>query len=247
MPRLSVNVNKIALLRNSRGRDYPSVTSFARRVVELGARGVTVHPRPDERHIRRGDVHELREMLEGFPGVEFNIEGYPSAEFLALIEAVKPGQCTLVPDAPGQITSDHGWDIPANRELLRDVTTGLREAGVRSSLFLDPSTAMVEHAPEAGCDRIELYTEDYARAFGGPEQAAALERYREAASRAAELGIGVNAGHDLNLENLASFLAIGNILEVSIGHALIVECLEHGVEQVISRYLGICAGGKSRV
>ncbi len=245
MTRLSVNVNKIALLRNSRGRDYPSVTSFARRVVELGVRGVTVHPRPDERHIRRGDVHELREMLEDFPGVEFNIEGYPSAEFLALIEAVKPGQCTLVPDAPEQITSDHGWDIPANRELLRDVTTRLREAGVRSSLFLDPSAAMVEHAPEAGCDRIELYTEDYARACGGPEQAAVLERYRETASRATELGIGVNAGHDLNLENLANFLEIGNILEVSIGHALVVECLEHGVEQVISRYLGICAGGKS--
>ncbi len=245
MTRLSVNVNKIALLRNSRGRDYPSVTGFARRVVELGVRGVTVHPRPDERHIRRGDVHELREMLEDFPGVEFNIEGYPSAEFLALIEAVKPGQCTLVPDAPEQITSDHGWDIPANRELLRDVTARLREAGVRSSLFLDPSTAMVEHAPEVGCDRIELYTEDYARAFGGSEQAAVLERYRETASRAAELGIGVNAGHDLNLENLANFLAIGNILEVSIGHALVVECLEHGVEQVISRYLGICSGGKS--
>ncbi len=245
MTRLSVNVNKIALLRNSRGRDYPSVTGFARRVVELGVRGVTVHPRPDERHIRRGDVHELREMLQDFPGVEFNIEGYPSAEFLALIEAAKPGQCTLVPDAPEQITSDHGWDIPANRELLRDVTTRLREAGVRSSLFLDPSTAMAEYAPEAGCDRIELYTEDYARAFGGPEQAAVLERYRETASRATELGIGVNAGHDLNLENLANFLEIGNILEVSIGHALIVECLEHGVEQVISRYLGICAGGKS--
>lgn len=243
MTRLSVNVNKVALLRNSRGRDYPSVTNFARRVVELGVRGITVHPRPDERHIRRGDVHELREMLEDFPGVEFNIEGYPSAEFLALVEAVKPGQCTLVPDAPEQITSDHGWDIPANRELLRDVTTRLREAGVRSSLFLDPSPAMAERAPEAGCDRIELYTEDYARAFGGPEQAAVLERYRKTASRAMELGIGVNAGHDLNLENLAAFLEIGNILEVSIGHALIVECLEHGVEQVISRYLEICAGG----
>lgn len=242
MTQLSVNVNKIALLRNSRGHDYPSVTGFARRVIGLGVRGITVHPRPDERHIRRGDVHELREMLEDYPEVEFNIEGYPSAEFLSLVEQVKPEQCTLVPDAPDQITSDHGWDIPANQGLLQDVTSRLREVGVRSSLFLDPSAAMVEHAPSAGCDRIELYTEDYARAFGGPDESNVLKRYRETADRAVELGIGVNAGHDLNLVNLARFLGINNVLEVSIGHALIVECLEQGVERVIAGYLAICEG-----
>lgn len=240
MTQLSVNVNKIALLRNSRGHDYPSVTGFARRVIGLGVRGITVHPRPDERHIRRSDVHELRKMLEDHPEVEFNIEGYPSAEFLALVEQVKPDQCTLVPDAPGQLTSDHGWDIPANRGLLRDVNSRLREAGVRSSIFLDPDAAMVEHAPSAGCDRIELYTEDYARAFGGPDEDNVLKRYRETADRAVELGIGVNAGHDLNLHNLPRFLGIDNVLEVSIGHALIIECLEQGVERVIAGYLAIC-------
>ena len=242
MTKLSVNVNKIALLRNSRGRDYPSVTDFARRVIGLGVRGVTVHPRPDERHIRRGDVYELRAMLADFPAVEFNIEGYPSPDFLALVERAKPDQCTLVPDAPEQITSDHGWDIPANLALLQQTTSRLREAGIRSSLFLDPSVAMAAHAPSSGCDRIELYTEEYAQAFGGPEEEETLERYRAAADRATELGIGVNAGHDLNLENLSRFLEIENVLEVSIGHALIVECLEHGVEQVISRYLAICEG-----
>ncbi len=240
MTRLSVNVNKIALLRNSRGRDYPSVGGFARRVIGLGARGITVHPRPDGRHIRRGDVHELKAMLAEFPGVEFNIEGYPSEDFLALVEQVKPHQCTLVPDAPDQITSDHGWNIPANLALLRQATARLRAAGVRSSLFLDPSPAMAEHAPAAGCDRIELYTEEYAEAFGGPDESKVLDRYRATAAKAAELGIGVNAGHDLNLENLPKFLAINNILEVSIGHALIAESLEQGVERVVSGYLSIC-------
>jgi len=240
MTRLSVNVNKIALLRNSRGRDCPGVSGFARRVIGLGARGITVHPRPDGRHIRRGDVYELKAMLADFPEVEFNIEGYPSADFLALVERVKPDQCTLVPDAPEQITSDHGWDIPANLALLREATARLRAAGVRSSLFLDPSPAMAEHAPAAGCDRVELYTEEYAAAFGGPDEAKVRERYRATAAKAVELGIGVNAGHDLNLENLPGFLAIENILEVSIGHALIVECLEHGVERVISGYLDHC-------
>lgn len=242
MTKLSVNVNKIALLRNSRGRDYPSVTDFARRVIGLGARGVTVHPRPDERHIRRGDVYELRAMLADFPAVEFNIEGYPSPDFLALVEQAKPDQCTLVPDAPEQITSDHGWDIPANLTLLQQTTSRLREAGVRSSLFLDPSVAMAAHAPSSGCDRIELYTEEYAQAFGGPEEGKVLELYRAAAAKATQLGIGVNAGHDLNLENLPRFLEIENILEVSIGHALIVECLEQGMEQVIPHYLTICEG-----
>ncbi len=242
MTKLSVNVNKIALLRNSRGRDYPGVTDFARRVIGLGVRGITVHPRPDERHIRRGDVFALREMLKDFPEVEFNIEGYPSPDFLALVAQVKPDQCTLVPDAPDQITSDHGWDIPANLALLQEAASRLRDAGVRSSLFLDPSVAMAEHAPSAGCDRVELYTEEFAQAFAGREEDEVLARYRAAAARATDLGIGVNAGHDLNLDNLAHFLEIENVLEVSIGHALIVECLEHGVERVISRYLAICEG-----
>ena len=240
MTRLSVNVNKIALLRNSRGRDYPSVTGFARRVIDLGVRGITVHPRPDERHIRRSDVYELREMLADYREVEFNIEGYPSDDFLALVEEVQPDQCTLVPDAPEQITSDHGWDIPNNLSLLQEVTSRLRDAGIRSSLFLDPSLAMAEHAPAAGCDRIELYTEAYAEAFGGPKEAQVLEQYRAAAERATAQGINVNAGHDLNLENLPRFLEIQHILEVSIGHALIIECLEHGAKKVISRYLVVC-------
>ncbi len=246
MTQLSVNVNKIALLRNSRGGDYPRVKDFALRLIGLGVRGITVHPRPDERHIRRADACELGEMLRGHPAVEFNIEGYPSPDFLALVERVKPDQCTLVPDAPDQITSDHGWDIPANLDILRAATDRLRAAGIRSSLFLDPSTAMAEHAPAAGCDRVELYTEEYAAAAGGPREAEVLERYRAAAAKAVELGTGVNAGHDLNLRNLQRFLGIGNVLEVSIGHALIVECLEFGVDRVVSRYLAICEASPQR-
>lgn len=238
---LSVNVNKIALLRNSRGRDFPSVVGFSEQLIELGVKGITVHPRPDERHITRRDVYELSEMLKDKPQVEFNIEGYPSAEFMQMVGEVRPEQCTLVPDSPDQLTSDHGWDIPQNGSVLQGVLTDLRENGIRSSIFLDPDPEMVARVPGVGADRIELYTEDFASHFAGPDQESVFERYRLAAAKADELGIGINAGHDLDLKNLAKFLQIPNILEVSIGHALVVESLQLGVGEVIGRYLAIVA------
>ena len=238
---LSVNVNKIALLRNSRGRDFPSVIEFAKRVIGLGVKGITVHPRPDERHITRRDIRELTSFLADYPGVEFNIEGYPSEDFMELVLNAKPDQCTLVPDAPDQLTSDHGWDISAHESLLSNVLGRLRDADIRSSIFLDPDVEMVERVPSVGADRIELYTESYAQAFGGESQDAVLEKYRAAALRASQLGLGLNAGHDLDLANLGEFLTIPSILEVSIGHALIVESLLQGVDKVIARYLALCA------
>ena len=239
MTLLSVNVNKIALLRNSRGRDYPSVTGFVRSCLDLGVKGITVHPRPDERHIRRHDVFDIVELLQDWDEVEFNIEGYPSEDFLDLVLAARPAQCTLVPDDPAQLTSDHGWDIAANRELLTQVNGRLREAGIRSSLFMDPQVESIQQVPSVNADRIELYTEEYAECFGTPRQVEALERYSRAVEKAVQLGLGVNAGHDLNLENLAEFLTIPAILEVSIGHALVVEALHLGIKTVIQRYLEI--------
>jgi len=238
---LSVNVNKIALLRNSRGRDFPGVIAFAKRVIGLGVKGITVHPRPDERHITRRDIRELTSFLADYPGVEFNIEGYPSEDFMELVLNAKPDQCTLVPDAPDQLTSDHGWDISAHKSLLSNVLGRLRDAGIRSSLFLDPDVEMVERVPSVGADRIELYTESYAQAFDSDSQDAVLEKYRVAALRATQLGLGLNAGHDLDLANLGEFLTIPSILEVSIGHALIVESLDQGVDKVVARYLALCA------
>ncbi len=238
---LSVNVNKIALLRNSRGRDFPSVIEFAKRVIGLGVKGITVHPRPDERHITRRDIRELTSFLADYPGVEFNIEGYPSEDFMELVLNAKPDQCTIVPDAPDQLTSDHGWDISAHESLLSNVLGRLRDADIRSSIFLDPDVEMVERVPSVGADRIELYTESYAQAFGSESQDAVLEKYRAAALRASQLGLGLNAGHDLDLANLGEFLTIPSILEVSIGHALIVESLHQGVDKVIARYLALCA------
>ena len=238
---LSVNVNKIALLRNSRGRDFPSVIDFSKRVIGLGVKGITVHPRPDERHVTRRDIRELTSFLADYPGVEFNIEGYPSEDFMELVLNAKPDQCTLVPDAPEQLTSDHGWDISAHESLLSNVLGRLRDADIRSSIFLDPDAAMVERVPGVGADRIELYTESYAQAFGSESQSAVLDSYRAAALRATELGIGLNAGHDLDLANLGEFLTIPAILEVSIGHALVVESLHEGVDNVVTRYLTLCA------
>ena len=240
---LSVNVNKIALLRNSRGRDFPSVTGFAEQVIEMGVKGITVHPRPDQRHVTRRDVFALSEMLKSYPDVEFNIEGYPTNDFVELVLQVKPAQCTLVPDLPGQLTSDHGWNIVKNETFLTAVLTRLKNAGVRSSIFLDPSAAEVELVPSVGADRIELYTESFAESFGQPENEAVFAQFAAAAAKATELGIGLNAGHDLNLENLPKFLELPKIIEVSIGHALVVESIQHGVGQVIERYLAICAKG----
>ena len=243
---LSVNVNKIALLRNSRGRDFPSVVGFSEQLIDLGVKGITVHPRPDERHVTRRDVYALSEMLRDKPQVEFNIEGYPSENFLKMVLEVSPDQCTLVPDSPEQLTSDHGWNIPQNQFVLRQVLSELREQGVRSSLFLDPDPEMVDHVPSVAADRIELYTEDFASHYAGPKEEMVFERYRATAERAGQLGIGINAGHDLDLKNLPKFLQISNILEVSIGHALIVESLQLGVTEVIKRYLAIVGVSEAR-
>ena len=236
---LSVNVNKIALLRNSRGREFPSVVGFSEQLITLGVKGITVHPRPDERHITRRDVYALSEMLKEKPQVEFNIEGYPSEDFMKMVLEVCPDQCTLVPDSPEQLTSDHGWNIPPNQPVLQQVLSELRNSGIRSSLFLDPDPEMVDHVQGVAADRIELYTEDFASHYAGPEQEPVFERYRAAAQRADQLGIGINAGHDLDLQNLAKFLQMPNILEVSIGHALVVESLQLGVSAVIAKYLAI--------
>lgn len=234
---LSVNINKIALLRNSRGRNFPDLIEFTRKLLAMGVKGITVHPRQDERHVTRQDVVELTALLQDYPDVEFNIEGYPSPEFLALVERVRPAQCTLVPDAPDQLTSDHGWDVPKHEALLKEVLDGLRDIGVRSSLFLDPNPSLVECVKRVGGDRIELYTEAYASAFGSDQQESVIAQYEATAARARELQLGLNAGHDLDLQNLPRFLQIPGISEVSIGHALVVESLEQGLASVIRQYL----------
>jgi len=240
MTALSVNLNKIALLRNSRGRDYPNVLDYAQKLIAMGVQGLTVHPRQDERHATQQDTRDLAALCADYPDVEFNVEGYPSEEFLALIEATQPDQCTLVPDAPEQLTSDHGWDLRTHFERVSDLAQTLKSFGVRSSLFIDPDMTQIELAANTGVDRIELYTEAYAHAFAQGQHEAVLSVYADAAKGAQSLGLGVNAGHDLDLHNLATFLQIPDILEVSIGHALTVESLEYGVAEVVSRYLAIC-------
>lgn len=240
MTKLSVNLNKIALLRNSRGRDYPNVVNYARRIIELGVDGITIHPRQDERHATRKDAYELGELCAGIPNIEFNIEGFPSPDFVSMVEQIRPDQCTLVPDDVNQLTSDHGWDIRNSMDILGPVLERLSKAGVRSSLFVDPDPGHPDQARQAGADRIELYTEEYASSWATPSCEAVWEKYKATANRAVELGVGINAGHDLDLENLEKFLEIGNVLEVSIGHALTIESLDRGVENVISQYLEIC-------
>ncbi|NRR32352.1 pyridoxine 5'-phosphate synthase [Oxalobacteraceae bacterium] len=238
MTKLSVNINKIALLRNSRGRNFPDVRAFAARCLQLGAHGITLHPREDQRHARYTDVAELQALcLE--QGAELNVEGYPSAEFLAVVSAVRPAQCTLVPDAPGQLTSDHGWDLPGQASMLGPVIAQLKDLGIRTSLFVDYDNTGHDVARALGADRIELYTEPYAAHFNTPAGDAIYRGFQAALARATALGLGVNAGHDLNLDNLAHFLALPGIEEVSIGHALVVECLEQGIEAVLARYAGI--------
>ena len=233
MTRLSVNINKIATLRNSRGGNNPDLVQVALDCERFGAEGITVHPRPDERHIRYSDVHALKPLLT----TEFNIEGNPlEASFVELVLAVKPEQVTLVPDALGQITSNHGWDTVANQELLIDLIRIFKNAGIRTSIFVDPVLDMVEAAKTTGADRIELYTEPFATEF--PENpAAAVAAYRKAAFRAQQIGLGVNAGHDLSLENLAFFKSqVSPLDEVSIGHALISDALYYGLENTIQLY-----------
>jgi pyridoxine 5-phosphate synthase len=241
----SVNLNKFALIRNARGGNMPDVAAIARRCMARGAHGVTLHPRPDQRHARDQDVRQLAALVQQFPGTELNVEGNPTDRYLDLVLAVRPAQATLVPDDPGQLTSDHGWDAVAERQRLSAVVGRLRAGGIRVSLFLDPDVAQVEAAAATGAERIELYTEAYARGFAQGSGAEAVADYAAAARRAQELGLGVNAGHDLNLENLGPFLAaVPGVLEVSIGHAFICECFDHTLEGTIDRYLTIVGGGR---
>jgi pyridoxine 5-phosphate synthase len=242
MTKLSVNVNKMALLRNSRGRDFPSVVAFAERCLSLGAHGITLHPRPDQRHARYSDVEALFPLVCGRFGRELNVEGYPTPELLDVVKRVRATQCTLVPDEPGQLTSDHGWDLRKHEGFLRSVIGDLKASGVRVSLFVDYDYDAIELARDVGADRVELYTEPYAEAFGTKQEASMLAGFAAAAQRAQRAGLGVNAGHDLNLDNLTRFLEIPDVLEVSIGHALTVECIEHGVAHVIGRYKKIVEG-----
>lgn len=235
--RLSVNLNKVALLRNTRALNIPSVTHAATLVLEAGAAGITVHPRPDGRHIRAHDVTELAELLLRWPGVEYNIEGNPAHGLLDFVRQVRPHQCTFVPDDPGAFTSDHGWDLARDGGRLRDWIGVAHECGVRVSLFMDPVPDAMAAARSLGADRVELYTEPYARAFGTPARDAELARYAEAARAALAAGLGVNAGHDLNRDNLAPFLAaVPGVDEVSIGHALIADALEFGLAATVRMY-----------
>jgi pyridoxine 5-phosphate synthase len=238
MTALSVNLNKVALLRNTRTIGIPSVAYAARRVLEAGADGITVHPRPDGRHVRGPDVAELAALLQRWPACEFNIEGNPFHGLLEFVEQVRPHQCTFVPDESGAFTSDHGWSLPADVERLRPLVQQARSLGTRVSLFMDPEPAAMAHAAALGADRVELYTEPYAQAWGTPQQQPVLQRYAAAAAAARAAGLGVNAGHDLNLQNLAAFLrAVPGVDEVSIGHALIADALEFGLPATVGKYL----------
>ena len=237
MTKLSVNLNKVALLRNQRTLGIPSVVRAGKTALDAGAHGITVHPRPDERHIRAGDVHDLASLLREYPDAELNIEGNPFENALELVRAVRPHQFTLVPDAPSAYTSDQGWDLAREGARLAPIISEMKALGVRVSLFMDAESDIAA-AAEIGADRVELYTEPYARAFGGAGQAAALAQYAAAARAAAQAGLGVNAGHDLNKQNLPLFLSsVPGVLEVSIGHALIADALDDGLAQTVRNYL----------
>jgi pyridoxine 5-phosphate synthase len=237
MTALSVNLNKVALVRNTRTIGIPSVTRAAILVLEAGADGITVHPRPDGRHVRAADVAELSALLKRWPAAEFNIEGNPFHGLLDFVRQVGPHQCTLVPDETGAFTSDHGWSLPDDIERLRPIVEQVRSLGVRVSLFMDPVPEAMRHAAELGADRVELYTEPYALAYGTPAQAEVLARYVAAAEAALRAGLGINAGHDLNRDNLAAFLTVVPADEVSIGHALIADALEFGLGPTVRMYL----------
>ena len=233
MTRLSVNINKIATLRNARGGNNPDVIRTAIDCERFGAQGITVHPRPDERHIRYADVLALKDVVK----TEFNIEGYPDERYLKIIHKVKPAQATLVPDPPQAITSSAGWDTQANETFLKDVVAEIKSSGVRVSIFVDPIPKMVEGAKKINADRIELYTEPYAHAFHQNKDVAIMP-YQESAKKAHEVGLGINAGHDLSLENLNFFAQnIPYLDEVSIGHALICDALYYGLENTIQLYI----------
>lgn len=233
MTKLSVNINKIATLRNARGGNQPDLLKAAIDCERFGAEGITVHPRPDERHIRYRDILELKPVLT----TEFNIEGYPSETFVNLVKGIKPAQVTLVPDPPEALTSNAGWDTVANQSFLREVIDEFRKNGIRTSIFIDTNLKMIEHAGSTGTDRVELYTEAYARQYSAGREEA-VKPFVTAARFAQELGLGLNAGHDLSLENLKFFQRqIPGLLEVSIGHALICDALYFGLENTIQLYL----------
>jgi pyridoxine 5-phosphate synthase len=233
MTRLSVNINKIATLRNSRGGNIPSVTEAAINCQKFGAQGITVHPRPDERHIRRQDVFDIKPLIT----TEFNIEGYPSEDFIQLVIAVKASQVTLVPDDHNQLTSDHGWDTVKHQSFLKDVIARFKAEGIRTSIFVDPDLSMIENANETGTNRIELYTEPFAKMYP-VDPLKAVAPFKESAKLAHQLGLGINAGHDLSLKNLRFFNDhVAYLEEVSIGHALIADALYLGLKCTIQEYL----------
>ena len=245
MTKLSVNVNKVATLRNQRPQlNIPDLLHCARICLDAGAAGITIHPRPDERHVRARDVAPIAELVAGHRDAEFNIEGNPfEGKYMNHCRTTRPTQATLVPDDASQSTSDHGWDLAKDGERLRPIIAELKRFGCRVSLFMDPLPEMMEVAIRIGADRIELYTEPYAAAFARNE-ANPADAFASAAKRAAELGLGVNAGHDLKLHNLAPFLrAVPNVLEVSIGHALIADALEFGLAETLRRYRRACGDG----
>jgi len=233
MTRLSVNINKLATLRNARGGDNPNVIQWTRQIESYGAQGITIHPRPDQRHIRRSDVRALKEAVT----TEFNIEGYPSREFLDLVKEVVPEQVTFVPDPPEVLTSNAGWDVIKHQGLLTEIMAEMRVAKIRTSVFMETDLKQIDAAAKIGADRIELYTESYATRMAAGDSSV-IDEYREAADRAKSLGLGVNAGHDLDLHNLQLFVkAIPFVAEVSIGHALICDALVYGMEKTVKLYL----------
>lgn len=243
MTALSINLNKISLLRNSREGNYPNVLQHAQLCIDNGADGITVHPRPDQRHIRPSDVRELSALVQPLATVEFNVEGNPFAPavddypgFIALVEQTKPDQCTLVPDNDSQLTSDHGFDLTQSGNALEPIIRRLKDQGMRVSLFMDPDLEQIKLAFEIGADRVELYTGPYAAAWGSESAESLFHQHKEAAQLATSLGMGVNAGHDLNLHNLAKFASIPGLLEVSIGHAFIVDSLTMGMASSMQAY-----------
>ncbi len=246
---LSINLNKIALIRNSREGNYPNVVEHAKQCIAAGADGITVHPRPDQRHIRPGDVRELATLVAPLEGVEFNVEGNPFAEpigdfpgFIELVEETRPDQCTLVPDNNSQLTSDHGFDLRESGEALKPIIQRLHALDIRVSLFMDPDPDQIALAKAVGADRIELYTGPYAKAFHeqGESFERSLQQHKVAAECASSLGLGLNAGHDLNQQNLPRYREIKDLLEVSIGHALTVDAIQDGLVPTVKAYKAIC-------
>jgi pyridoxine 5-phosphate synthase len=242
---LSVNLNKVALVRNTRHLGIPSVTRAATLCLQAGAAGITVHPRPDARHMRADDVHALAALMKSWPDREYNIEGNPFQNLMEFVRVVRPHQCTFVPDSEDQRTSDHGWSFPADADRLKPLIAEAKALGVRVSLFMDPLPEAMAAAKAVGADRVELYTETYASAFGTPRQAEVLAQFSAAAQAALAAGLGVNAGHDLSAENITAFLkAVPGVQEVSIGHAFVADALELGYDAAVRTYLRCIAGSQ---